>query len=737
MRSILRSKNATKTLYNFTPAVLILFLLASFSAAAQELPAIFEDPYYCAADAFNDAGGANKMNCTSGDIVIADVSLVTVEGNPDFCEEGVDSLNITQFDYTLQQQANANRYDVITWFSKFGNNPLLPTGTDGACIASSFDSQLDTNSGAIDFMGDFDGDLCTDMSYTPEPQALSSSGSLGVICNDSDGDTFADIPILISWGVQAGELNCGNTTPVLQPGNKSKCSVNVINTGVTVIRNPNMTIEKTITDVDPAGNGILDAVGDEISYLVEITNTGEAILTGVNAGDNVASDFTCDQAIPGATLALNQVLSCTGSYTVTQEDLDAGLPIENQAFAVSNQTPVPINDTTSQPIVQNPAMTVVKSVTDVDGAGPAGSVDAAGDVIAYSVLVTNSGNITETNVTLADPLLELFDPATDCTPAAPAVLAPAGSMTCTGSYTAKQTDIDGGGPINNTATASSDDAPDAQDSASVSVSQTAAMTVVKSVTDVDGAGPAGSVDAAGDVIAYSVLVTNSGNITLNNVTLADPLFAAAPVCTPVTPAILAPAASMTCTGSYAATQADIDGGGSINNTATASSDDASDVSDSASVSVVTAPGITMVKTSGTILITTVGQVVDYSFVITNTGSVTATGVTLVDANLDAPATCNPVQGTDLAPAGVMNCTGTHIVTSADLLLATLVNTATAESGTTPSSTDSFTIPVDPEEPPVVEPTIAVPVNSAVTLALLILMLLATGWYFRPEITRKF
>jgi hypothetical protein len=331
----------------------------------------------------------------------------------------------------------------------------------------------------------------------------------------------------------------------------------------------------------------------------------------------------------------------------------------------------------------------------------------------------------------------LFAASSDINPVAGSALAPGASMTCTGSYAALQADVNAGGTIDNTATASSTEAPDATGNASVPVSTTAAMTVTKSVTDVGGDGSTGSVDAEGDVIAYSVLVSNNGSVTLNNVTLADPLFEAAPVCSPTAPAILAPTESMTCTGSYTATQADVDGGGPIDNTATASSTDAPDATGSASVPVTTTSAITNVKSSGTALVIEVGQVVDYSFVITNIGNVTATNVVLTDAKLDAPAICSPIQGSDLAPAEVMSCTGSHVVTTTDVLLASLDNTATAESETTPPATDSYSIPIDV---PVVESKpvpVQVPVNNPFALFWLILMLLATGWYFRPAGIRKF
>ena len=71
-------------------------------------------------------------------------------------------------------------------------------------------------------------------------------------------------------------------------------------------------------------------------------------------------------------------------------------------------------------------------------------------------------------------------------------------------------------------------------------------------------------NAAGDTIDYSFVVTNTGNVTLDPVSVDDPLVGA--VSCPVSS--LAPGASTTCSATYVLTQADVDAG-SVTNTATA------------------------------------------------------------------------------------------------------------------------------------------------------------------------
>ena len=111
----------------------------------------------------------------------------------------------------------------------------------------------------------------------------------------------------------------------------------------------------------------------------------------------------------GFTINVGGSLTCTGTYTVTQADIDnnggGDGDIDNTVTADSEETGP---DTASEdvPIIRNPELNVVKTATGVDAdTTPPFSVDAAGDVITYSIVVTNTGNVTLTGVSVNDPLL--------------------------------------------------------------------------------------------------------------------------------------------------------------------------------------------------------------------------------------------------------------------------------------------------------------------------------------------
>ena len=77
-----------------------------------------------------------------------------------------------------------------------------------------------------------------------------------------------------------------------------------------------------------------DQVGDVIQYTYTLTNSGTVALDGTLQiqDDKIASgNITCP-AVPGNGMAPDQILTCAGSYTVVQSDVDAG-EVVNQATA--------------------------------------------------------------------------------------------------------------------------------------------------------------------------------------------------------------------------------------------------------------------------------------------------------------------------------------------------------------------------------------------------------------------
>lgn len=124
-----------------------------------------------------------------------------------------------------------------------------------------------------------------------------------------------------------------------------------------------------------------------------------------------------------------------------------------------------------------------------------------------------------------------------------------------------QADLDAGS-VPNTATASATDPTgktiaSAPASAVVTAQASADLSVAKTgaIDDADGNGKA----STGETMTYTILVTNTGALTLHDARIDDPMLADV-TCTPAQPAVLAPGERMTCTGTHVVTQAEADSG---------------------------------------------------------------------------------------------------------------------------------------------------------------------------------
>ncbi|MGQ0801345.1 MAG: DUF7507 domain-containing protein, partial [Pseudomarimonas sp.] len=455
-------------------------------------------------------------------------------------------------------------------------------------------------------------------------------------------------------------------TPPVGPPVTSPPSVTV----TPIPASPSLTVVKTAGT--PSGN----TAGSTIAYSFLVTNTGNVTLTGIVIND---AQLDAPAACLTTTLAPSATTTCTGTHTLTQAEVDAGTS-NNSATATGtppggNPPVTSPPSVTVTPIAPNPSITVVKTAGTPSG-------NTAGSTIAYSFLVTNTGNVTLTGIVINDAQL---DAAAVCLAT---TLAPSATTTCTGTHTLTQAEIDAG-TANNSATVTGTP-PGGNPPVTSPPSETVTpIPANPSISVVKTAGmPSGN--TAGSTIAYSFLVTNTGNVTLTGIVINDAQLDAPAVC-PVT--TLAPLATTTCTGTHTLTQAEVDAGTS-NNTATATGTPPGGnppVTSPPSVTVTPIPAnpsLTVVKTAGTPSGNTAGSTIAYSFLVTNTGNVTLTGIVINDAQLDAPAVC---MATTLAPLATTTCTGTHTLTQAEVDAGTANNTATA-TGTPPGGNPPVTSP---------------------------------------------
>jgi uncharacterized repeat protein (TIGR01451 family) len=164
----------------------------------------------------------------------------------------------------------------------------------------------------------------------------------------------------------------------------------------------------------------------------------------VTVSDPVADpgSISCVPAIPG-TLAPGESISCAATHTVTQADLDAG-SVTNTATATGTPPSGPPvsgdSEAVTVPAEQAPAVSIRKSTT-------AAALGSFGDEVDFEFTVTNTGNVTLTDIVVSDP--KTTGPQCPAT-----TLAPGESMVCTATHTVTAQDV-AAGRYTNVATVSS------------------------------------------------------------------------------------------------------------------------------------------------------------------------------------------------------------------------------------------------------------------------------------------
>jgi uncharacterized repeat protein (TIGR01451 family) len=228
-------------------------------------------------------------------------------------------------------------------------------------------------------------------------------------------------------------------------------------------------------------------------------------------------------------------------------------------------------------------------------------------------------------------------------------------------------------------------------------------------------------DAVGDVINYSFLVTNTGNVSLAGpVTIADNK-ATDESCPAVTTVgnldgFLDPGEAITCTASYTITQADLNAG-SVTNTATASADGTNSNEDTQTANAAQSPKLTLVKSADPLTYDSVGDIISYDYVLTNSGNVTLNQPFTVTDDKAVP-TCLPVPAI-LAPGESITCTASYLITQADLDAGAVTNIATghgfALTTMVDSNEDTETVTAEREERRPEDPVVVLTMTTSPTI----------------------
>ena len=580
------------------------------------------------------------------------------------------------------------------------------------------------------------------LSYTVTVKNTGNVSLTGVTPNDTlpDGTTGVLTGPVADTGV-AGVLDVAETWtynisyPVAQTDIDSgitltnKIDVVTNETGATpvsdtasteLVNTPALTVSKTVDVAAVSAPQVL-------SYSMELVNTGNVTLTNVAVNDQLSNGTPISLVGPvndtGTTGALDvgESWQYTATYNVTQSDIDIGADLANTISVATDETD-PQEATAVTTVDSAPDMLVTKTVD-------LASVSAPG-VLNYLIEVSNTGNISLNNVVLTDTLPDgtaavLVGPLSDTGVAG--TLDVGESWQFTTSYTVNQTDIDAGQPRNNTVSVISDEtgADPFTASATTTITATPAFTVEKTVDK-------NQITAPG-TLTYSIVVTNTGNITLTDIAVDDTLpdgttaVLTGPTGDVGITAALDVGEVWTFTTTYLATQSSLDAGAALINEVSVTTAEAGSASDSAQTTIDAQPGIAIVKVANETEFTKAGNLINYAFLVQNTGNLLLTNVVISDPIADAgtvrclppgqPVSSQLSTGPfTLVPGGQMNCTAVRTVQVSDVL-ATRVDNQASVSADDPqgnpveAQSEIITVPMAVQPPVATDDAYSSPVSA--------------------------
>ena len=498
----------------------------------------------------------------------------------------------------------------------------------------------------------------------------------------TDSATFTGLYYLTQTDVNAGEFENKATVAAKDPNNAPV--VDDDTDSKTFTADPGIVLTKTGTlHLDTVAPDEQANVGDLITYEFTVENTGNVTLTDIVITDD-------DATILGGPIDLepgeSDSLTFTGSYALEQADIDAG-SFTNQATVTGttpDDTDITDQDTDTQTITREPDIRLVKyGAVDMTVVAPSDQANA-NDLIQYTFTVTNTGNVTLTNITVTDPLITVSG-----NPIASLEPGQSDSTTITGTLALTQTMIDAGSVLNTadvSGTTPENTQVTDQDGVTVSITPDPEITLTKTgALHDDIVAPSGQVNA-GDTITYIFTITNTGNVTVHDLSIEDlgTVVSGSPVTIDLAPG----QANGTITGTHTLTQAEIDSG-SYSNTATAKAltpdDGETSDEDTEVVTLTGVPSISLEK-SGSIAddvvapagVVNAGDRVEYQFTVQNTGNVTLTDVTVTDADPDVALSGCVIGTLGVGEVDSDSCTGSYTLTQDDIDAGAFTNTASVD-----------------------------------------------------------
>jgi uncharacterized repeat protein (TIGR01451 family)/gliding motility-associated-like protein len=589
-------------------------------------------------------------------------------GNSSYVQQNI-TVESCRSEYTIEKQL----------LSVNGDNSLSEISAAGDSVSFLINV---SNTGNVPLINLVVNDTLTGDSLTVDELAVGNDTSITVIYIATQADV--DNGGFVNVATATAQDNDGGTIDPEQPED-----------GRVVVpsnQGASMTIEKDLYAVNgDTGMTSYASDSDVLKFSITVNNTGNVTLYDLTVTDTLTGNsWTID------TLAVDGSQTFYASYLTTQADVDSGSVYNFASVSGSDPegnlvTPLDsLGGAEEVPAEQNPLVSIEKTLVSVNGYLTQTVYKEVGDSIVFAITVSNTGNVTLTDLTVSDPLTGDTITVGSLAPESDSII----YVYCI----AQQADVDAAS-ITNTASVSAKDPNGekvkASGQAEIAAEQTPSYSIEKTLVSVNNDSSATKYDAAGDELLFSVTVTNTGNVTLSDLTITDTLTEDS-----WTLSSLMVDSTVTYTTSYQVSQSDVDSG-SVKNIATVTGNNPNGESLSTEeseivVKVIQTSAMTIEKTllsiGGDVNATNydaAGEVVAFEITIVNTGNVTLSNISVQDELTGDNWTLS-----ELAVGESYSETTTYTITQADVDAGGIVNIALA------SATDvdgDEVAPIDPSD----------------------------------------
>ena len=266
----------------------------------------------------------------------------------------------------------------------------------------------------------------TDVEVTPSSLTFSTSDwkteQTVTVTADDDEDAVVDAAVELTHEASGGDYGSVAATVTVRITESDTAG-------------PELTLEfgaPKHTDADDTEDVTL---GDELTYTATASNSGNVPLTGVVVSDLLVSTTGSECG----DLAIGAECELSGSYTVSQEDVDAG-KVANTATAAAAELGEDETETEETEVEQERELGLSKTAQTE-------SYEGVGDELRYRYEVSNSGTVTLSGtVAISDD--KIGSAGITCAAVPEGGLAPGGEVVCAGTYTVSQADVDAGSVTN-------------------------------------------------------------------------------------------------------------------------------------------------------------------------------------------------------------------------------------------------------------------------------------------------